>query len=57
MFCPDNRRKIDISITNDGELAFKKAQTALGNFTDNIFKKFTESEAQRLREILHKIRE
>lgn len=55
--CPLNRRKIDISLTKDGEIIFKKAQIAakeaLGNFFRN---KISEDEASNLREILKKIR-
>ena len=55
--CPENRRKIDISLTDSGRKLFKEAhiaaKQALGNFFEN---KITEDEATELRRILHKIR-
>tara|TARA_R110001583_G_scaffold73390_3_gene204327 strand:+ start:32740 stop:33171 length:432 start_codon:yes stop_codon:yes gene_type:complete len=54
--CPENRRKIDISLTVIGSIIFTKAhlatKQALGNFfEDNI----SEAEATEMRRILHKI--
>jgi len=54
--CPENRRKIDISLTVNGSIIFTKAhlatKQALGNFfEDNI----SEAEATEMRRILHKI--
>ena len=55
--CPENRRKIDISLTDTGTKTFMEAhlaaKTALGNFFE---KKITQEEALELRSILHKIR-
>ena len=55
--CPENRRKIDISLTNSGKKLFKKAhlsaKQALGFFFE---KQITENEAKELRRILHKMR-
>jgi DNA-binding MarR family transcriptional regulator len=55
--CPENRRKIDISLTDTGKKTFIEAhlaaKTSLGNFFE---KKITEEEALELRSILHKIR-
>ena len=55
--CPENRRKIDISLTKSGKEFFSKAHVsakgALGNFFE---KKITKKEAEELRRILHKIR-
>ena len=54
--CPENRRKIDISLTDSGRKLFDKAhlstKQALGNFFE---KQITEDEAMELRRILHKI--
>lgn len=55
--CPENRRKIDISLTDAGIVLFKDSQLtvleALGSFfTDKI----SSNEAAELRNILHKIR-
>lgn len=56
--CPENRRKINISLTDQGRLLFEEAhqsaKQALGNFFEH---KITEEEATELRIILHKIRE
>jgi len=56
--CPENRRKIDISLTDSGRVLFVKAhlsaKQALGDFFE---KQITEDEAGELRRILHKIRE
>ena len=56
--CPENRRKIDISLTDSGRKLFVEAhlsaKQALGNFFE---KQITEDEASELRRILHKIRE
>ncbi len=55
--CPDNRRKIDISLTNSGRKLFEEAQLSLRQSLGNFFKnKITENEAKELRRILHKIR-
>lgn len=55
--CPDNRRKIDISLTDSGKEKFMKAhlaaKKALGNFFEN---KILEEEAKELRRILHKLK-
>ncbi|RLD64723.1 MAG: MarR family transcriptional regulator [Bacteroidetes bacterium] len=55
--CPENRRKIDISLTKSGKEFFNKAhvsaKVALGNFFE---KQITKKEAEELRRILHKIR-
>lgn len=56
--CPENRRKIDISLTESGRVFFQKAhlsaKSAVGNFFE---KKITKGEAEELRRILHKIRD
>jgi MarR family transcriptional regulator, 2-MHQ and catechol-resistance regulon repressor len=56
--CPENRRKVDISLTDTGiklyDKAHHSAKQALGSFFE---KKITEDEARELRRILHKIRE
>lgn len=55
--CLENRRKLDISLTDSGrklfELANLSAKQALGNFFED---QITEVEAKELRRILHKIR-
>ena len=56
--CPQNRRKIDISLTASGRTLFDKAHQEvkqnLGNFFEN---QITEDEANELRRILRKMRE
>ena len=56
--CPENRRKIDISLTGSGRDLFEQAhqtvKQALGNFFE---KQLTENEAKELRKIMHKMRE
>lgn len=56
--CTENRRKIDISITDHGRQLFDKTQIAMKQALGNFFEKqITEDEAKELRRILHKIRE
>ena len=56
--CPENRRKIDISLTDHGRKGFleahQSAKEAIGSYFE---KQITEDEAKELRRILHKIRE
>ena len=52
-----NRRKVDISLTKDGEILFKKANIAAKESWGNFFKnKISDDEASKLRELLKKIR-
>lgn len=55
--CPENRRKVDISLTDSGRKLFEAAhiaaKQALGNFFED---QITEEEATELRRILHKLR-
>ena len=55
--CPENRRKLDISLTDSGrklfELAHLSAKQTLGNFFED---QITEDEAKELRRILQKVR-
>jgi len=56
--CPENRRKIDISLTEQGKDLFLRAHQAAKEALGNFFEKqITEDEAKELRRILHKIRE
>lgn len=56
--CPENRRKIDISLTEGGRTIFAEAhlsvKKALGDFFEQ---RISEEEAKELRRILQKIRE
>jgi DNA-binding MarR family transcriptional regulator len=55
--CPDNRRKIDVSLTSEGGKLFNKAhisgKQAIGNFFEE---QISEEEAKQLRNIMQKIR-
>ena len=56
--CSENRRMIDISLTESGKLLFleahESARQAVGNFFEE---QITEDEARELRRIMHKLRE
>jgi DNA-binding MarR family transcriptional regulator len=55
--CPDNRRKIDISLTDKGRELFNEAHSAGKQAVGNFFEdKITVEEATEFRRILHKIR-
>ena len=57
VMCPENRRKIDISLTGSGRKLFQEAhqsvKQALGNFFE---KQLTEVEAKELKDMMHKMR-
>ena len=56
--CPENRRKIVISLTDPGRKLFVEAhQSAKQSIGDFFEKQITEDEATELRRILHKIRD
>jgi DNA-binding MarR family transcriptional regulator len=56
--CAENRRKIDISLTESGMELFEKAHISTKQAVGSFFKKqITDEEAKELRRILHKIRE
>lgn len=55
--CPDNRRKIDISLTEPGRKLFLEAHLAAkGALGDFFEQQISMDEASELRRILHKIR-
>jgi DNA-binding MarR family transcriptional regulator len=55
--CPENRRKIDISLTETGKKIFREAHLAAKEALGNFFKEqISEDEAKELRRILHKMR-
>ena len=55
--CPENRRKIDISLTDTGRKLFEKAHVTTKQAVGNFFEKqISDDEATELRRILHKIR-
>lgn len=55
--CPENRRKIDISLTDSGKTLFEKAHLSAKQTLGNFFEtQITEHEAKELRRILGKIR-
>ena len=56
--CPENRRMIDISLTNSGKKLFIEAHLSAKQAVGNFFEEqITEDEARELRRVLHKIRE
>lgn len=56
--CTENRRKVDISLTNSGKKLFIEAHLSAKQAVGSFFKdQITEDEARELRRILHKIRE
>ena len=55
--CQDNRRKIDVSLTESGKALFNEAHKAAKEAVhDFLREKISDSEAKELRRILHKIR-
>jgi DNA-binding MarR family transcriptional regulator len=55
--CPENRRKIDISLTETGKKIFREAHLAAKEALGNFFtEQISEDEAKELRRILHKMR-
>lgn len=56
--CPQNRRKIDVSLTDTGRAIFKEAHIAAKHALGNFFlDRISLEEAAELRRILHKLRE
>lgn len=56
--CPENRRKIDISLTEGGRKIFVKAHLATKQALGNFFnKQISKDEAKALRKILRKMRQ
>jgi len=56
--CPENRRKLDISLTDNGRKLFTEAHLAAKQAVGNFFEdKISEAEATEMRRILHKLRE
>lgn len=53
---PENRRKMNISITDEGLLKLKEIDPIVDSTMD-CFKKLTDTEANLLNDLLHKIRE
>ena len=55
--CPENRRKIDISLTDSGRELFMEAHRSVKESLGNFFKnQITENEASELRKLMKKIR-
>lgn len=56
--CPENRRKMDIALTESGKKIFRSAQMAMKIALGDFFKnKISKEEAKELRKIMHKLRE
>lgn len=54
--CPENRRKMNIKLTEHGKQVFKKAGNDAKRSVNNFFENLTEKEAGQLREIMRKVR-
>ena len=54
--CPENRRKMNIKLTEHGKQVFKKANYDAKRSVNNFFENLTEKEAGQLREIMRKVR-
>lgn len=54
--CPENRRKMNIKLTDHGKQVFKKAGNDAKRSVNNFFENLTEKEAGQLREIMRKVR-
>ncbi|WP_028974047.1 MarR family winged helix-turn-helix transcriptional regulator [Spirochaeta cellobiosiphila] len=55
--CPENRRKVDITITNEGKDIYKKSRKLVWKIQEVIENNIDESEAELLSTTLDKIRE
>jgi DNA-binding MarR family transcriptional regulator len=54
--CPENRRKMDVTITNKGIELLKELEKPIEELTDFMRKNITEKEAEQLSNLLDKIR-
>ena len=54
--CPENRRKMNIKLTEHGKQVFEKANSDAKRSVNNFFENLTEKEAGQLREIMRKVR-
>ena len=54
--CEENRRKMDVTITNKGLLLIKELENPLIEFTNTIKERLTEKEAEQLSTLLDKMR-
>lgn len=55
MVCPSNRRKIEISITEEGHNALQKMDKAFKNGEDELLRSFTDKKLIELNNLLDKI--
>ena len=55
--CPNNRRKIEVNITQKGLDILRELDPLIENYEDGITKKFSKSELEQLNYLLEKIRE
>ncbi len=54
--CEENRRKMDVTITNKGLLLIKELESPLTAFTNALKERLTEKEAEQLSSLLDKMR-
>lgn len=55
--CPDNRRKVEIHITDSGLELLKVIDPVLNEHSENVLSKITEEEAELISGLLDKLRE
>lgn len=54
--CKEDRRRVDITITNKGLLLVEAATQAMDTYIQDSFQKITEAEAEQLNNLLDKLR-
>ncbi|MDF1569680.1 MAG: MarR family transcriptional regulator, partial [Spirochaetaceae bacterium] len=54
--CPGNRRKVDITITEDGREAYKNARKAVMSFHSHLMEKISNKDAEQLSKLLDVLR-
>lgn len=54
IICPSNRRKVEINLTAEGNLALKKMDQAMDNVERILLNQFSQKELEQLNLLLHK---
>jgi DNA-binding MarR family transcriptional regulator len=52
--CPSNRRKVEITITTEGEKVLKKMDRTMKKSEDELVQNFSKEELEQLNQLLHK---
>lgn len=56
--CPENRRKVNLSLTESGRTLFMEAHHSVKQVLGNFFEdQITQEEAKELRDLMHKLRQ